>query len=825
MKKRNPLLTYQQKRNFSATPEPSGAVSSKRKRAVLGNRFSIQEHHARRLHYDLRLEMEGVLKSWAMPKGLPESEQERRLAVRTEDHPLDYIDFEGIIPEGNYGGGKVVLWELGTYRILSGDLNKGKLTFALSGRRHHGQYTLVRTERKGEKEAWLIMKTGSPLPSGEDRIPSPFAPMRAALGDAPFTGSDWFFEEKWDGVRAVARLIRRGNKVQIDLWGRNLSRFESHYPEVIEGLRALMDTHDSINSLILDGEIVAPDENGQPSFQRLQHRIHLTDPREIEVARNQIPVTYLLFDLLYVNGKSLTDAPLLYRRELLDAISLPASIRLSTFHPDGMALFDALRKKGGEGIVAKRKESRYISGRRSREWIKVKIVQELDCVVAGWTEGRGNRSHTIGALLLGLYEGKRLKYIAHTGSGFDGEMLRYVETTLCSLEIDRCPFDSRPKTNARAHWAAPRLVARVKFTNWTDDRHLRAPIFLGLRDDVTPEECRFEQSVTPEVISSEEKEKRKEAIWIGERVAVQFEGNRLEMSHLENRFWPERGYTKAHLIDYYVQVAPFLLPHLADRPLTLIRFPEGIEGASFYQKDWKEEAPPWVKRVTIETEEETMRRMVVCNNASTLVWLANLGNIELHPSYSRIDTGVEGFERPDFIVFDIDPPKPEKGVLWDRFVQAAEVALWVKEVLDRLGLHGYLKTTGKTGLHCFVPIIRKYTYDQTRQFARIIAEQIQSEHPRRVTTAWQKRKREEKVLVDFNQNARGKTLASIYSPRAVPEATVSVPIAWEELPKIDPRDFTLETAADRVKIMGDLWVGILDSPQDPQKVLNRLHHI
>jgi len=819
--KRDPLSTYQKKRNFEKTPEPSGSAAPANCRTG-GNRFSIQEHHARRLHYDLRLEMGGVLKSWAIPKGLPASEEERRLAVRTEDHPLDYLDFEGIIPEGNYGAGEVVLWEIGTYQILSGDLEKGKLTFVVSGRRHHGQYTLIRTKRKGEKEAWLIMKTGSPLPQGNDPLPSLFVPMRAVLGETLFADPGWVFEEKWDGVRALARLVRKDQEIEIDLWGRNLSRFESQYPEVVEGLRALMTANRSIDSLILDGEIVTLDERGRSSFQRLQHRMHLTDPQEVEAMQKEAPVIYFLFDLLYINGKLLMEAPLIYRRELLGSLLLPRGpLQLSPLSEEGAALFERLRAEGGEGVVAKRKDSGYFPGKRSREWIKFKLVQELDCVVAGWTEGRGNRSHTIGALLLGLYEGETLQYISHTGSGFDAEMLRQVEKRLRPLEIDRCPFAIRPKTNARAHWTKPRLVARVKFTHWTEDRHLRAPILLGLRDDVAPEACRFEPRVKAEEVVPEEK-KTKPAIWIGERVAVQFEGNRLELSHLDKRFWPKQGYTKADLIEYYVKVAPFLLPHLTDRPLTLIRFPEGIEGESFYQKDWKEAAPPWVKRVMIETEEESKRRMIVCNNASTLVWLANLGNIELHPSYSRID--LEGdLAPPDFIVFDIDPPKEGgKGLVdWKRFEQGAEVALWLYDLLTGMGLRSYLKTTGKSGLHVFVPVIPIYSYTQTRRFARAIAEQLQAEHPKEITTAWQKERREKKVLIDFNQNAAGKTLASIYSLRAVPEATVSFPVSWDALPRISPLDYTLESAPALLAKSGDLWEGILKSAQDPMDALKK----
>ncbi|HZR47618.1 MAG TPA: DNA ligase D [Candidatus Manganitrophaceae bacterium] len=806
------LSLYQKKRKFSETPEPAGKV-----RLTGQERFSIQEHHARRLHYDLRLEMDGVLKSWAMPKGLPASEGERRLAVMTEDHPVDYLDFEGIIPEGNYGAGRVVLWEIGTYQIVKGNLEEGKLTFTIFGRRHHGKFTLVKPSLQGDQNSWFIIKGGpAPFPEGSDPLPSPFSPMRATLADAPFSDPEWLCEPKWDGVRAVARLQRRRNEIKIDLWGRNLSRFDTQYPEVIAALSRLMEANPSVSRLLLDGEIVAYNHKGTVSFQELQRRMHLTTPAEIEAVRRSTPVDYLLFDLLFINGKSVMESPLTYRRTLLSELKLPAEgIRLSPVHDDGAALFKTLTETGGEGIVMKRKESPYLPGKRGRDWMKVKIIQEKECVVAGWTEGKGNRSHRFGALLLGLYDGKELVYIGHTGSGFNAAGLEEAMRLLAPLETGRCPYQKKPVTNAKAHWIRPELVAQIKFSNWTKDRHLRAPVFLGFRDDVAAAECRFEPEVTASKVIG--KKSKKEAVWIGDRVTVRFEGHPIEVSHLDKVLWPDKGYTKAHMIDYYIQAAPFLLPHLADRPLTLIRFPDGIEGESFYQKDWKETPPLWVKRILVQpgSDEKEKRRMVLCENALTLIWLANLGNIELHPWYSRVDHQAKKIDRPDFIVFDIDPPKIDgsPAVAWERFEQSVEVAFWLKKMLSEEGIGCWLKTSGKSGLHIFVPIVRKYSYAQTRRFARAVAERLESEHPNQITTAWKKEKRGKKVLVDFNQNAQGKTLASIYSLRATPEATVSAPVTWEELPKISPVQFTLETMPARLKKEGDLWKEILKSAQ------------
>lgn len=821
------LAVYKRKRRFNRTPEPEGEVGRSE-----GNRFSIQEHHARRLHYDLRLEMDGVLKSWAMPKGLPQSENARHLAVMTEDHPIDYLDFEGIIPHGNYGAGRVVLWEIGRYRKVSGSLEEGKFKFTISGRSHYGQYTLVKTSLEGGKNTWLIMKTGTfSFPQGADPVPPLFVPMRAVPGDAPFTDSGWLYEPKWDGVRALSKMVRSDGALKVDLWGRNLKPFEIQYPEVVEALHRLSAARPEIDQLILDGEIVAYDKKGAVSFQALQHRMHLSQKAEVEAIRRTIPVQYLLFDLLFINGVSLMNSPYRYRRALLSNLGLPVNgggpkaapketLQVSLAVEDGIHLFEALRRRKGEGIVAKRKESFYFPGRRGSDWIKIKMVQEQECVVAGWTEGKGNRSGSLGALLLGLYDGARLVYIGHTGSGFDGKEVERAKARLAEIETGRCPFEERPKTNARPHWVDPSLVAQIKFSNWTEERRLRAPVFLGFREDVSPEECRFEEVVeTGRVVGR--LQPKKEAVWIGDRVVTRFEGRPIEVSHLDKVFWPERGYTKAHLIDYYIKAAPYLLPHLVHRPLTLIRFPNGIDGESFYQKDWKEDLPPWVKHVTVRPgSKEEKRSMIVCENPSTLVWLSNLANIELHPWYSRVDAGDAKIDRPDFVVFDIDPPKSDAPgrVDWERFEQAAEAALRLKKVLDEQGLACYLKTTGKSGLHLFVPIVRKYSHAQTREFARVIAERLRSDHAAQITTVWQKEKRGKKVLVDINQNARGKTLASIYSLRAVPEATVSTPIAWEELPGIRPTDFTLETLPERLEKRGDLWDGILGAAQDPLRL-------
>lgn len=806
------LARYNQKRKFAETPEPPGRV-----RASEGSRFSVQEHHARRLHYDLRLEMDGVLKSWAIPKGLPEKAGERRLAVMTEDHPIDYLDFEGIIPEGNYGAGRVNLWEIGTYQKVAGGLEEGKLTFVISGRERHGKYTLLKTGMQGGKSAWLIINGGAaPFPEGEAPLPAPFSPMRALLADAPFADPEWLSEPKWDGVRAIVRLQRQRQKIKVDLWGRNLSRFEAQYPEVVESLIGLMEANPAVDRLVLDGEVVAYDEKGRVSFQSLQRRMHLSRPDEIEAVRRTTPVDYILFDLLFINGASLVRSPFTYRRRLLSELDLPgATLRRSPIHEDGVALFKVLSETGGEGIVMKRKGSLYLPDKRSRDWMKVKIIQEKECVVAGWTEGRGNRSHLLGALLLGLYDGKDLIYIGHTGSGFDAEGLEEALRLLAPLETGRSPYKTRPVTNARAHWVRPELVAQVKFSNWTEERHLRAPVFMGFRDDVSAEECRFERQVEASGVITQKKE-GKEAVWIGDRITARFEGRPIEVSHLDKVLWPEKGYTKAHMIEHYIHVAPFLLPHLAGRPLTLVRFPDGIHGGSFYQKDWKETPPLWVKRVLVQpgSKEEEKRRMIVCENTLTLIWLANLANIELHPWYSRVDDGGRKADRPDFIVFDIDPPKGDNaGVSWERFEQAAEVAFWLREMLAEEGIACWPKTSGKSGLHLFVPIVRKYSHAQTRQFARTAAERLQAAHPDRVTTAWQKEKRGKKVLVDFNQNARGKTLAAVYSLRATPEATVSTPFDWEELPAISPVHFTLETIPDRLRRRGDLWKEILNSPQ------------
>jgi len=761
--------------------------------------------------------MDGVLKSWALPKGIPERAGERRLAMKTEDHPVAYRDFEGTIPAGNYGAGRVILWDTGTYEVISGSPQSGKLHLLLNGKRTHGQFTLVRTRMQGEKDAWLMLKSEPKLPRGASSLPERIIPMEAAQAEAPFSDPEWVFERKWDGVRAIGRIERQSRAPSIRLWGRSLKDLGEFYPELIEGLSALLESNPAIDSLIFDGEIVARDPKGAVSFQALQRRMHLAGAQEAKIARRTVPVELHIFDLLFINGSSLLESPFAYRREILSLIRFPepsppqGPIRTSPLFTDGPALFSEVRREQGEGIVAKRKEGRYYPGKRTREWLKIKAVAELDCVVTGWTEGKGKRSGLPGALLLGLYDGPGLRYIGHTGSGFSEKTLLRAHELLGPIETGICPFAPCPPTNARPHWVRPVLVARVKFLNWTVERHLRAPVFLGFRDDVPMKSCRFENPIKAEELM-EKSIGSSERIWIGERSLVQFEGNRMELSHLDKILWPERGYTKTHLIDYYRRVASRVIPHLKERPLTVIRFPNGIHEEGFYQKNWKDELPIWATSQMIVMSKETLR-MIICNNASTLMWLSNLASIELHPWTSRAG---KTLDFADFIIFDIDPPKErDRAVAYERFEQAVQVSLWMKKILEEQGTKSFVKTSGKSGLHVFVPIPARYPYSKTRTFAKELAERLEAEHPDQVTTAWKKEKRGRRVLVDFHQNARGKTMASIYSLRATEAATVSTPVTWEELPKVSPVDFTIETLPPRLDQVGDLWQEILNCRQDP----------
>ncbi|MDW8155527.1 MAG: non-homologous end-joining DNA ligase [Armatimonadota bacterium] len=830
------LRAYRTKRRFERTPEPEGGTVAEQS----GRLFVVQEHHARTVHWDFRLEMEGVLRSWAVPKGPSLDPAVKRLAVLVEDHPLEYADFEGVIPPGNYGAGTVMVWDRGTYECREGDpaeaFRRGKMTLVLHGHKLRGEFHLVRTRRHGGRD-WLLFKAqdayavpgydpsgtrsvlsgrtvegirrADPAPVGavaEDPFPEPFPPMLASSAPEPFDDPGWYFEPKWDGLRALA-FVREGT---VRLFSRSLRRVEDRYPEVADALSRLP-------PCVLDGEVIAPDEQGRPDFGRLAQRMHRTTSSEVHRLVRELPVRYVVFDVLYWGGRDLRSRPFEERRQVLEGIPVQVPLlRGQVVRGEGRALFAAVRAHGLEGVVAKRADSPYLPGVRSDRWRKVKARQTEEAVVVGFTRGRGHRQATFGALVLAQRDPSgRLVHVGQVGGGFRDEEVRHLRALLEPLQVEASPLPQAEDVPNSVRWVRPQVVVEVEHAGRTADGKLRFPVFVRVREDRTPED-----------------------VWAPE-VALPF-----AFSNVDKVYFPEAGLTKGDVVAYYRAVAPWILPHLQDRPLTLRRFPEGIHGPDFFQKD-ASDAPQFVRTVRVWSDQG--RRdvtMVVCQDEATLLWLVQMGCVEVHAAFSRVTPipGVEastefsGSEQaversvlnyPDFVVFDLDPfLVPEGEGLRRRgresdpdfsvrgFEAARQAALWLEEALAGLGLRAYVKTSGKTGLHVFVPVRREYTYRETHAFAKTVCGWLSRRHPELLTVAWRVRDRVGKVFLDYNQNVRGKTLAAAYSLRPTPQATVSVPVTWEELRRgFDPLQWNARTVPARLRERGDPWHDILTSAQ------------
>jgi bifunctional non-homologous end joining protein LigD len=763
------LSEYRRKRREGATPEPFSGRSRGKGRPV----FVVQRHDARSLHYDFRLERDGALASWAVPKGVPTEPGERALAVHVEDHPLEYAKFEGEIPQGQYGAGSVELWDSGTYELLE-EKRDGGLTFRLDGDRYKGVWTLVPAHLDGKEQNWLLLKKRDEGERAERR----YAPMLATLAADVPRGDDWLYEVKWDGYRAIAYLARG----RATLLSRRDNDLTGRFASIAKALEALPEC-------VLDGEVCALDAEGRSSFSAMQ--------------QGTGPLVYYVFDLLEKDGKPLVELPLSERRERLERLlrGAPAEIRLSEAFDDGAALLEAAREQGLEGIVAKRGGSPYREGRRSREWLKVKTHGRQELVVAGWTKGSGNRASGFGALVLGVQRDGELAWAGNVGTGFTQAEIRRLLDRLRPLRRETTPFAAEPKMprvrKGDVQWVEPELVAEIEFSEWTHDGRLRQPVYQGLRDDKAPEEVRKEEPMREEITK-------------GSRT--------LKLSNLDKPFWPEEGITKGDLLDYYEQVAPVLVPHLRDRPFTLRRYPDGAAGKAFFQKDAPAHMPDWIKTVPVRVttrdkprQTRTIRAPLV-NDELALLWMVNMGCIDMNAWYSRVPK----LERPDFVLFDLDP---SEGVGFDAVV---EVALLVKQALDGLGLDGFPKTSGSKGIHVLVPIERRATYDDTRRFAEIVANALAAAHPGLVTTQWAKSKRRG-VLIDANQNGEGKTIASVYSVRPRPGAPVSTPLRWDEVTaKLNPAVYTMDVVLDRVSRHGDLHEGVLTTRQSLAKALRSL---
>ena len=773
------LREYRRKRDPKKTPEPFGG--KKRGRSPI---FVVQRHDARRLHYDFRLERNGALASWAVPKGIPLEPGQRALAVHVEDHPLEYATFEGEIPKGEYGAGQVEIWDHGTYELVE-EKKDGGLTVRLRGERLDGVWTLVPAKLDGNPKNWLILRKREEGAAAVPRERRRYHPTLATLADEVPKGKDWTHEVKWDGYRAIADV----QQSETTLTSRNDNDLTARFESVAKEIAKAVKTPDCV----LDGEVCALDEQGRATFSAMQQ------------GKTGTRYVYVVFDLLEVDGEPLVDLPLSERRERLKALldRRYQAVQLSESFDDGAALYRAAENQGFEGIVSKRKDSRYEPGRRSRNWLKIKTHGRQEFVIAGFTKGQGRRSGRFGSLILGYWQDDELVYAGNVGTGFTDEEIDRLLKRLRPLERKTSPFGAVPKMpkvrKDAIVWVEPELVAEVEFVEWTHDGRLRAPSYKGLREDKSTKEVRreepMEESLEPEI--------RK-----GRRV--------LKLTNLDKPFWPEEGITKGDLLAYYRAVADVVVPHLKDRPFTMKRYPDGAYGKFFFQKDSPTHMPDWIKTVEIAVstrEKPRQRRKIrapLVNDELALLWMANMGCIDLNTWYSRVDKP----GRPDFVLFDLDP-SDDVG-----FEETVEVALLVKQALDSLGLESHAKTSGSDGIHVLVPIARRHTYDQTREFAEIVASALARTHRGLVTTEWSKRKRRG-VLVDSNQNGEGKTIASVYSVRPRPGAPVSTPLRWDEVnEELDPRNFTMDVVRERIEQHGDLFEPVLHGRQSLTAALN-----
>jgi bifunctional non-homologous end joining protein LigD len=796
------LGDYRAKRDFAATSEPAGEPGS----GAGGRRFVIQEHHATRLHWDLRLEHDGVLASWAVPNGIPPDPSDNRLAVRTEDHPLEYLEFHGEIPKGQYGAGTMTIWDHGTYELHKWEQRKVEVTF--HGERLTGRYGLFPIGKAGDsKDDWMIHRMDPPADPGREPMPERIVPMMARPETAvPRDEKNWSFEVKWDGVRAIAYL----KPGRLRLESRNLNDITEAYPEV-RGLIGALGMHEAV----LDGEIVAFDSSGRPSFERLQRRMHVRGPAAIRRLQSSMPVVYAIFDLLYLDGHSLMELPYSERRARLEALSLsgPAWRVPAVHRGDGKLLLEATAQQGLEGIVAKRLECRYEPGRRSGNWLKIKHTMRQELVIGGWVPGEGRRSSRIGALLMGYYENGSFTYAGRVGTGFTEKTLDDLYKRLATLRRDTSPFDVGPKLPREARFVDPKLVAEIELREWTAERIMRAPSFKGLREDKSPREVRIEVvgEDAPEAGADSEIDPNSPAALFDEvergpdgSLLVSAEGRELKITNWDKVLYPQTGFAKGDLVAYYARIAPMVLPHLHDRPLTLKRYPNGVDGGHFYEKQSPSHRPEWVQTVKIGDINYTLAQ-----DRATLIWLANLADVELHTSLA-LGTRVE---HPTMMVFDLDPGAPA-GI-----VECCEVALVLRGLFEALGLESVAKTSGSKGLQVYVPLNTQTDYNATKPFAKRVAELLEQRMPELVVSRMTKRLRPGKILVDWSQNDEHKTTVTVYSLRARERPTVSTPVSWEEVTECHEQGdeavltFAFDEVLRRADEQGDLFAPALSATQ------------
>ncbi|KGO88572.1 hypothetical protein Q765_01300 [Flavobacterium rivuli WB 3.3-2 = DSM 21788] len=928
------LSEYNKKRDFNKTAEPKGTVKKGGKEL----RFVVQKHAASHLHYDFRLEIDGVLVSWAVPKGPIADTSVKRLAMHVEDHPMDYIDFEGTIPKGEYGGGTVMVWDTGTYlaegidnvadseKVLRKMYKEGNIKIVMNGKKLKGSYHIVQMHGR-EENSWLLLKgkdeyadkkdfdqtsvlTGRTLEEiGKDKksdvwesnhdgktetknpnkidleevadaveqlktdseskkktatetetsqtftaedvadakkldeFPTNWLPQLATLADEVFDNEDWIYETKYDGYRAIIEV----NDGDVNLVSRNGISFNDRYKPLVKAFDAIT------NDVILDGEIVVEDTKGISHFQWLQYYADNPDRGTLKC---------YVFDILYFNGFDLTSLELVQRKRILEAL-LPQSDQIiysGHIKGKGSKALKEVEQKGGEGLIAKKASSKYYINKRSKDWLKIKISKEQEMVIGGFTDPKGSRT-AFGSLLLGYYEDGKLIYSGKVGTGFNEESLKDIYEKLTALEQKTSPFSIKPKEPG-AHWIKPDLVAQIKYSEWTETNSLRHPVFMGLRTDkdpkdvikeiagpLTPEGGNLEaekttkknavkkaDKVKPAKADSDKKPAKETKTKTAEKVIEEktpakkaaaktkstsktmkskagYDTEKVEVTHPEKIFWPKEGYTKGDVIAYYNEMADYILPYIKDRPESMRRTPDGIVKEGFFQKNVAGMVPDWAQTEKIHsdsTKEDI--EYLICNDKETLIYMANLGCIEINPWSSRVGT----LDNPDYIIFDLDPNK----TTIENLVTTAKK---VKEILDSLNIKGYLKTSGGKGLHVFIPIKPKYTYEQSRDFSHIISQAVNAALPDITSLERMPKKREGKVYLDFLQNGKGKTMACAYSLRPREGATASAPLEWDELDDtFDLKNYNIKTLPKRVKEKGDLWEGFFKDALDLEEVLNKL---
>jgi bifunctional non-homologous end joining protein LigD len=828
------LTEYVKKRSFDKTTEPKGGKSTDKQLA-----FVVQRHHASRLHYDFRLELDGTLKSWAVPKGPSMNPGDKRLAMMVEDHPFDYRKFEGIIPNGNYGAGVVMIWDQGTYtslaekraddvKTLRAGLKSGNLKFRLNGEKLKGEFALVKLH-SAEDNSWLLIKhnddfavkteynsedmvpaeikkmlnnksgeaTSLPnikkakaekkspeLTEGDDEQPDTgkdFTPMMARLEAKIFDNEDWIYERKLDGYRAIGYTGKKAKLIS-----RNNIDFSHKYKTVTDVLKQIGD------DAVLDGELVIEDKNGRSSFQDIQN---------YQGNQSGLTLKYYVFDLLSLKGHDLRALELLKRKELLKALIQPLNSSTIIYNDHisgkGSELFKKAQKEGWEGIIGKDGKSYYNSGKRSDRWLKFKLQNSQEAIICGYTAPSGSRKH-FGALILGINEGEKIRYIGNCGTGFNDTSIKELYEKLHPLETGVKPFDEKVHQRTKVTWVKPQLVCEVWYSEWTGDRHLRHPVYKGLRIDKNKEKVIME---TPDTQLADEE-------------LITFGRKQLKVTHLNKVFWKDEGITKGQIVHYYKDMAEWIVPYLKDKAISMRRQPNGISDPGFFQKDVDvSHLPSWIKTKPLYSESNDKNiNYIIGDDEATLLYLVNLGCIEINPwlsSYKKPDN-------PDFVVIDLDPHDVP-------FTQAVEAALKTKEIFDRMKLDVFIKTSGSKGLHIYCHLGAKYDYDFTKMFAEYTANLIHNELPDTTSVERNPAKRKNRIYVDFLQNRRGQTIACPYSVRPKPGATISAPLYWHEVNDgLKLSNFTIHNMRARVKEIEDPWKDLTKSNGDLKKALELL---